>query len=149
MHTATSDSCLVTMSPSIRNDDDVIKRKHFRVTGPLCREFTGHRWIPPQWPMTRSFEFIFDLRLNKRLCKQPRRRWFEMPSGSLWCHCNVMLTSDSGLPLEEQSRSSAYDLFLVHQRRHSRNAIAIYRRLCTIYNWFATFSMMRCLVHVY
>ena len=26
--------------------DDVIKWKHFRVTGPLCREFTGDRWIP-------------------------------------------------------------------------------------------------------
>ena len=26
--------------------DDVIKWKHFRVTEPLCREFTGHRWIP-------------------------------------------------------------------------------------------------------
>ena len=26
--------------------DDVVKWKHFRVTGPLCREFTGHRWIP-------------------------------------------------------------------------------------------------------
>ena len=26
--------------------DDVIKWKHFRVTGPLCGEFTGHRWIP-------------------------------------------------------------------------------------------------------
>ena len=25
--------------------DDVIKGKHFRVTGPLCGEFTGHRWI--------------------------------------------------------------------------------------------------------
>ena len=24
--------------------DDVIKWKHFRVTGPLCGEFTGHRW---------------------------------------------------------------------------------------------------------
>ena len=27
--------------------DDVIKCKHFRVTGPLCGEFTIHRWIPP------------------------------------------------------------------------------------------------------
>ena len=27
--------------------DDVIKWKHFRVTGPLRGEFTGHRWIPP------------------------------------------------------------------------------------------------------
>ena len=26
--------------------DDVINWKHFRVTGPLCGEFTGHRWIP-------------------------------------------------------------------------------------------------------
>ena len=26
--------------------DDVIKRNIFRVTGILCGEFTGHRWIP-------------------------------------------------------------------------------------------------------
>ena len=26
--------------------DDVIKWKHFRVTGHLCGEFTGERWIP-------------------------------------------------------------------------------------------------------
>ena len=26
--------------------DDVIKWKYFRVTGPLCGEFTGQRWIP-------------------------------------------------------------------------------------------------------
>ena len=26
--------------------EDVIKWKHFRVTGPLRGEFTGHRWIP-------------------------------------------------------------------------------------------------------
>ena len=25
--------------------DDVIKWKHFRVIGPFCGEFTGHRWI--------------------------------------------------------------------------------------------------------
>ena len=26
--------------------DDVVKWKHFRVTGPTCGEFTGDRWIP-------------------------------------------------------------------------------------------------------
>ena len=26
--------------------DDVIRWNIFRVTGPLCGEFTGHRWIP-------------------------------------------------------------------------------------------------------
>ena len=33
--------------------------------------------FPSQRPVTRSFHVFFDLRLNKRLSKQPRRRWFE------------------------------------------------------------------------
>ena len=49
----------------------------FRVTGPLCREFTGHRWLPPQRPVTRSFDVFFDLRLNKWLSKQSQGWWFE------------------------------------------------------------------------
>ena len=44
---------------------------------------------PSQRPVTRSFDVFFDLRLNKRLSKQSRRRWFEMPSRSLWRHRNV------------------------------------------------------------
>ena len=44
--------------------------KIFRVTGHLCGEFTGLRWIPTQRPVTRSFDYFFDLRLNKRLSKQ-------------------------------------------------------------------------------
>ena len=59
----------------------------FRVTGPLCREFTGHRWIPRT--VTRSFDVYFDPRLNKRLSKQSWGWWFETPSCSLWRHCNV------------------------------------------------------------
>ena len=35
------------------------------------------------------FDIFFDLRLNKRLSKHSRRRWFELPSCSLWCHGNV------------------------------------------------------------
>ena len=63
-----------------------------RVTGPLCEEFTGDRWIPPaQRPVTRSFDIFFDLRLNKRLSKQSCGWWFETPSGSSWRHCNVRL----------------------------------------------------------
>ena len=61
----------------------------FRVTGHLCGEFTGHRWIPSQRPVTRSFDVFFDLRPNKRLSKHSRGRWFESPSRSLWCHCNA------------------------------------------------------------
>ena len=43
----------------------------FRVTGPLCGKFTGPGEFPTQRPVTRSFDVFFDLRLNKRLSKQP------------------------------------------------------------------------------
>ena len=59
----------------------------FRVTGPLCGEFTGPGDFPTQRPVTRSFDVFFDLRLNKRLSKQPWGWWFETPPWSLWCQC--------------------------------------------------------------
>ena len=65
------------------NHDDI-----FRVTGPLCGEFTGTGEFPTQRPVTRSFDVFFDLCLNKRLSKQPWGWWFETPSWSLWIQCN-------------------------------------------------------------
>ena len=44
--------------------------------------------FPAQRPVTRGFVIFFDLRLNKRLSKQPWGWWFEMPSRPLWRHCN-------------------------------------------------------------
>ena len=44
--------------------------------------------FPSQRPVTRSFDVFFYLRLNKLLSKQSMYRWFEMPSRSLWRHCN-------------------------------------------------------------
>ena len=60
----------------------------FRVTGPLCGEFTGPGEFLTQGPVTRRFDVFFDLRLNKRLSKQPSGWWFEPPSWSLWRQCN-------------------------------------------------------------
>ena len=60
----------------------------FRVTGPLCGEFTGPAEFPAQRPVTRSFDVFFYLRLNKRLSKQPWCWWFETPVWSLWRHRN-------------------------------------------------------------
>ena len=68
--------------------DNVIQWKHFRGTGPLCGEFTGPGEFPAQRPVTRSFDVFFDLRLHKRLSKQPWGWWFETLSWSLWRHCN-------------------------------------------------------------
>ena len=74
------ESCMVMMTSSNGNI--------FRVTGPLCGEFTGPGEFPTQRPVTRSFDVFFDLRLNKRLNKQPWGWWFETLSWPLWRHCN-------------------------------------------------------------
>ena len=68
--------------------DDVIKWKHFCVIGLLWGESTGQRWFLSQRPVTRNFDVFFDVRLNQRLSKQSRRRWFDTLSCSLWRHCN-------------------------------------------------------------
>ena len=60
----------------------------FRVTGPLCGEFTGPGEFPTQRPVMRSYDVFFDLRLNKPLSKQPWGWWFETSSWSLWRQCN-------------------------------------------------------------
>ena len=44
--------------------------------------------FPTQRPMTRSFDVLFDLRLNKRLSKQSWGWCFETLSRPLWRHCN-------------------------------------------------------------
>ena len=51
----------------------------FRVTGHLT-----------QRPVTRSFDVIYDLRLNKRSSKQSWGGWFETLSRPLWRHRNVV-----------------------------------------------------------
>ena len=45
--------------------------------------------FPAKRPVTRSFDVFFDLRLNKRLSKQPGGWWFETLSRRLWRHRNV------------------------------------------------------------
>ena len=44
--------------------------------------------FPIQRPVTRSFEILFDLRLNKRWSKHSWGWWFETLSCPLWRHCN-------------------------------------------------------------
>ena len=60
----------------------------FRVTGLCARNSQVTGEFPAQRPVTRSFDVLFDLRLNKRLSKQLCGWWFETPSSSLWRHCN-------------------------------------------------------------
>ena len=46
--------------------------------------------FPAQRPVTRSFDFFFDMRLNKRLSKQSWGWWFETLSRPLWRHSTVL-----------------------------------------------------------
>ena len=61
----------------------------FRVTGHLCGEFTGLRWIPRTKASDAEFDVFFDIRRIKRLSKHPWGWWFETQSWSLKRHCNV------------------------------------------------------------
>ena len=67
----------VTFSCSIMHMMTSSDGNIFRVTGPLCREFSCHRWILRTRAVTRSFDV-----------KQSCGWWFETPSRSLWRHCN-------------------------------------------------------------
>ena len=60
--------------------------KFFRVTGPYWGKSTGRP--RSQRPVTRNFDVLFDMWLNKRLSKQSRRRWFETSSRLIWRQCN-------------------------------------------------------------
>ena len=58
--------------------DDVIKWNIFRVTGHWCGEFTGHRWIITQRPVTRALVFSLISAsingwVNSREAGDPRR----------------------------------------------------------------------------
>ena len=64
-----------------------------RVTGHLCGEFTGRRWIPCTKASDAVLWCFLDLRLNKKLSKQWGDWWFETPSHPLWRHCNDKLYS--------------------------------------------------------
>ena len=68
---------------------------------PITGEF------PSQRPMTRSFDVFFDLRLNKRLIKQPRYRWSERPSRSLWSNASHIGTRTNVLTNKQLSFLSA------------------------------------------
>ena len=62
----------------------------------LCVENSpGTGESPSQRPVTRSFGVFFDLRIDKRLSKQP---WgFGTPSSSLWRHCHVFMLQCTGI----------------------------------------------------
>ena len=116
----------------------------FRVTGPLCGEFTGPGEFPAQRPVTRSFDVFFELRPNKRLSKQPWRRrrghcdvivmfvfpsprplnnkkkMFQLGKGRSEGNTKITIkagTSDNGLDIHSTSRSTPSKRFIERSKR--------------------------------
>ena len=76
--------------------------KTFSALLALCKgnpPVTGE--FPSQKPLRRSFDFLFDLRLNKRLSKPSIRRWFGTPSRSLtWKNRKHLKAVNIGKPVK-------------------------------------------------
>ena len=71
--------------------DDIIKWKHFpHYWHFLCPRSLVNSPLKGQW--RGALMSFFYLRLNNRLSKHSRRRWFETPLRSLWRHCNDALS---------------------------------------------------------
>ena len=112
----------------------------FRVTGLLCGEFTGPGEFPTQRPVTWSFDVFFDLRLGKRLSKQPRGWWFETSSWSLWRHCNVHC--DPEITMLEFRLFTTYmytELYLL------QNASKLYSNINTFNAFFSKRPFLQCI----
>ena len=100
----------------------------FHVTGPLCGEFTGHRWIPRRKASDAELWcFLSSAPLNKRLSKQSWGWWFETPSRSLWRHyndwigifrANTVNTMAAASPDHQQSRHRLPRELQLHQQSH-------------------------------
>ena len=104
----------------------------YRVTGPLCGEFTGPGEFPAQKPVTRSFDVFFDLRPNKRLSKQPWGWWFETLSWSLWRHCNGSGHNDLSL----DSNSHIHIITCKNPLHHYIPIYCIVHMVSSISIWF-------------
>ena len=103
----------------------------FRVTGPLCGEFTGHRWIP----LTKASgaELCFFLWFASELLwlsKQSSGWWFETPSPSLWRHRNGL----NHCRLSIRSLGTNFNEILIEIQNFSRKCIWKCLQKCCVLN---------------
>ena len=84
--------------------------------------------FPTQRPMTRSFDVYFDLRLDKRLCKQSWGWWFETLLCPLWRHSDAITTRYAILIRKAHSPTISALRFSIRYvlSRHGLYASALY-----------------------
>ena len=90
----------------------------------ICAGKSQVPWeFPAQRPVTRSFDFFFDLRLHKRLSKRSWGWLFETLSCPLWRHCNDSMTYSNDrwrLAIIRISRIRAMNNCVFSERRFKR-----------------------------
>ena len=99
----------------------------FHVTGNLCGEFIGLRWIPRTKASDAELWCFIDLCLNKRLRKQSWGWWFETLSRPLWRHCNgdkmlwclVMVTNSKMFweSYDIHAHNQWYEMYTLYNRK--------------------------------
>ena len=119
--------------------DDIIKMETFSALLALCVGYSPVNGIfLAQRPVTRRFEFFFDLRLNQRLSKQSWGWWFERPSCPLWRHCNAAVSRQRAFSIYENHRYCSIFIWLVVKMFswNCRNHSTKYIKLIDItYGW--------------
>ena len=95
----------------------------FRVTVPLCREFTGDRWIPLTTTSNAALCVFFDLHLNKRLSKQSWGWWFETP---LWRHCNAKIMAPRNALLHCSNKTFEVALIMYYEMCRYDTILSMY-----------------------
>ena len=136
----------------------------FRVTGPLCGEFTGPWWIPRTKASDAELWCFLYLRPNKRLRKQRRDWWFETLSNPLWRHCNVFdiythpcsdLNNDSANPrgiegMDQKLHSLDYEGVITYPCSDINDSLAnfLYERgLCSQNVWCSSMQHIMTKTH--
>ena len=70
--------------------------------------------FPSQRPVTRSFDVLFDVCLNKRLSKQSWGWWFETLSRPLWRHCNEFRAGPAKALMSSRGMPELYCIYFLH-----------------------------------
>ena len=78
----------------LRNQQDIMTSSNGNISA-LLAIFAGNSAVTGEFlaqrPVTRSFDELIDLRLNKRLSEQSWDWWFETPSRPLWRQCYLKI----------------------------------------------------------
>ena len=103
--------------------------------------------FPSQRPLTRSLMFSLICALNKRLSKQSWSWWFEMPSRSLWHHCNGLNKNLHTNSYEEETWIIFNNYFNANVFIHVEKYVILRNKCIWIWISWCALQLAVCLPH--